>query len=181
MSSNENTESTTTEQPPQPGLRMHLVELEVAQSGPPVFDIEVPMRSAGVSAEVLDVHYRVVQSSIVAKRPSAKILTQLVFLCDETMPKEKRRVAIITPTAAIPPELADDAHYLGTYRHPANDLPICVFEFPWSPLVEQPAEEPDDKPADVLAAIAAVRAAHETPTLSVVNDTATTTVDEETP
>lgn len=133
-----------------------IVELDHAhQEGPPVFDIEVPPFAPGIPAPVRHVYCRVERGEIVGPRQNVKLFSCVVFACNPELPPEKRRLALLAPTGRIPDELASQHAYLGTYLHPANGMPISVYEFPWSPMEDETAV--DEATPDPLAAINAVR------------------------
>ena len=139
-------------------LQQRVVEL-VIEDGAPVFDVRIPPKAPGVPAEILEVHCRAERGKVIAKKQAVKLVTCLVMLVDPDLPEEHRRFGLLLPGGHIPDGLAQESRHIGTYLHPANGVPVSVFEFPWTDLAAEEVAAADGP--DVLAAIEVARDAQE--------------------
>lgn len=115
-----------------PGLALEVIELDIANPGPPVFDVEVTMPARAL--HVYAVIKRPEASKVVsrqAEQPQGKLFPRVVF---ETVPgsaKTKMRLALVQAGDSIPADVSDDVTYLGCFIHPIHSMPIAVYRLPY--------------------------------------------------
>lgn len=137
QSVNTDDESPPPEAPPsflvKPGLGLEVVELDLLNAGPPVFDIEVTE-----PAIARHVYFAIKQEKavLVGQRPTGKLMPRVVFEINPNSPKRKLRICLVQFGDTIPPDVSEAATYLGCFIHPQTTMPIAVYEIPFS-LVER--------------------------------------------
>lgn len=116
--------------PADPGLGLEVIELDLVNAGPPVFDIEV-------TAPAIPLHvYAVVKRPEVQlmgmQQNQGRLVPRVVFEvrpgCNERV---KMRLALVQFGDTIPPDVANDAKHLGIFIHPQTGMPIAVYQVPF--------------------------------------------------
>ena len=120
-----------------PGLALEVVTLDIANPGPPVFDIEVTMPA--IVRHVYVVVAQPQQSKVVSRQQKpaqGKLCPRIVYEVVPGSAKKKMRIALIMAGDSLPLDVADQVSFIGCFVHPGNALPVAVYELPFSELAD---------------------------------------------